>query len=659
METSRICMLGVLAKTADSELKSTGKDDVFVNSQSALQYHIRRISHSPGSTSSELPTLITGYLDSLHYVNYKDSMAEPDEKRRNSFRDYCKDKVFVFKGNKDPYYDTWKMQKNSEIIVRTPAQGNDTESYVTIPVFQSSNDTTDWERINRIDLKREAQSFSSFCKKLEENETIGFVEGFSEPFNSPFLIWKSGAPSEQNKYYAVGPFKKIEETEDGYRFLYDYLGSIELDESTWNAIVYPEQFNPTIIYLEDQLYSKLFNRFASKDIQLIKDEQQIDVEERDIEEQTKSKELIEIIPEKTDKSIIDYCQYFAYKEDLFYDERDLENFHAAIKTGSLVILSGMSGTGKSRLVEVYAKALGLGDEQKLIIPVRPSWNDDSDLLGYVDLNRMVYRPSETRFVETLRDAERNTDQLYLICFDEMNLARVEHYFSQFLSILEKPVGKDRELRIYSDTLKGLYNAQEYPSKIKIGSNVIFIGTVNIDESTYHFSDKVLDRSNVIQLKILDYSTAWKKVNYGAIQPPKWSKAEYDSLRKEPDEARFQERKTCLWSLHQKLQSINESFGISPRVVRQIEKYICNYPVFDESQRDSIESEAFDVQIVQRVLTKIRGSEEKLQDLFRTETGEGSVLDPIFASYSNLSRFDNSKHALEQKKKDLKIYGYCV
>ncbi|EOS7805331.1 ATP-binding protein, partial [Enterococcus hirae] len=116
---------------------------------------------------------------------------------------------------------------------------------------------------------------------------------------------------------------------------------------------------------------------------------------------------------------------------LFYDEKDLYNFHTAMKIGSLVILSGLSGTGKSKLVKAYAKALQLSKEQLNFISVRPFWQDDSDLLGYADTINSIYRAGDSGLIDTLIEAENNKDKLYLVCFDEMNLAKVEHYFSQF------------------------------------------------------------------------------------------------------------------------------------------------------------------------------------------------------------------------------------
>ncbi|WP_221770359.1 McrB family protein, partial [Listeria seeligeri] len=182
--------------------------------------------------------------------------------------------------------------------------------------------------------------------------------------------------------------------------------------------------------------------------------------------------------------------------NLFYDEKDLFNFHTSLKVGSLVILAGLSGTGKSKLVRAYSKVLQLDEGQLNFVSVRPFWEDDSDLLGYPDTINSVYRPGDSGLTDALIDAGKNRDKLYLICFDEMNLARVEHYFSQFLSVLEMDADF-RNIRLYNKDLeKRFYNSDQYPASVSIGKNVLFVGTVNLDESTYHFSDKVLDRANV-------------------------------------------------------------------------------------------------------------------------------------------------------------------
>ena len=256
----------------------------------------------------------------------------------------------------------------------------------------------------------------------------------------------------------------------------------------------------------------------------------------------------------------------------------------------------------------------------------------------------------------------NWDKLFLICLDEMNLARVEHYFSQFLSILEKPVGS-RKLVLYDDQYEGkLYNSDKYPHSIFIRDNVKFVGTVNIDESTYHFSDKVLDRANVITLDILDYSNPdnWKPVKYMGTNTPEWTNEDFSKLIKKDDvqfehQARIRE---LLWQMHLILHRINSNLGVGPRIVKSIEAYLRNLPEISNEYALSIR-EGLDYQITQRILTKIRGPREQLESLFIKDSKTQNVLIALLDSFSDVSSFNRSRTIIEQKENELKTYGYCL
>ncbi|MHC0035554.1 McrB family protein [Pseudoneobacillus sp. C159] len=349
---------------------------------------------------------------------------------------------------------------------------------------------------------------------------------------------------------------------------------------------------------------------------------------------------------------------------LLYAEKDLINFHTAMKSSNLVLLAGMSGTGKSKLVHAYSRALGLYSDQFTFIPVRPAWTDDADLIGYADTLHMVYRPGDSGLINALKQAEKDEDKLFILCFDEMNLARVEHYFSQFLSILEMEPGR-RLLRLYNDELANrLYNSAQYPPTITIKDNVMFVGTVNLDESTYHFSDKVLDRANVIQLEILPFAHLVdlgekKKVVHSRDQVINYEtfdlfKNKNRSLELVPDELEF------LWELHCELQKVNKQMGIGQRIVRQIDAYLKNLPDHISITRE----DAFDIQIVQRILTKIRGSEDQLHQLIGNyENSNGhissSTLLDLLMKYSHLSHYCRTRKVLLNKARELKQNGYTI
>lgn len=336
---------------------------------------------------------------------------------------------------------------------------------------------------------------------------------------------------------------------------------------------------------------------------------------------------------------------------LLYRRKDLLNFHTSLKSSRLTILAGMSGTGKSGLVRLYAKALGLPKEQVRILAVRPSWMDDSDLLGYADMNRQVYCSAATGLAELLREAENHPEKLYLICFDEMNLARAEHYFAQFISILEK---EDPVLSLYNPALAPrLYNGADYPPEIRIGKNVLFTGTVNVDESTYRFSDKILDRANVITLRQGRFADL-AKLKRETLPPCEEISADTFASFLRKDSALPTDRELALLDeLNDALRQNGTACGIGFRVAVQMGAYLENIP----ADREFTRKDGLDAQVVQRILTKLRGSFQQLSPLLsENDSGKPEGLLPdILDRYRDLSPFTESRAVLAAKARELKLY----
>ena len=180
---------------------------------------------------------------------------------------------------------------------------------------------------------------------------------------------------------------------------------------------------------------------------------------------------------------------------------ELANFFLAMTVSPLVILSGISGTGKSLLPRKFAKRT---NSKFHSIPVQPQWSDNSDLFGFVP----TLSPTkfvEGKLIEGLREAHDNPGQLVIALLDEMNLAPVEHYFSDFLSVAESRERKGA--KIGSDPLPielpavpgaGLPDPEADLRGIELPSNLRVIGTANMDETTHTFSPKVLDRAFTIE-----------------------------------------------------------------------------------------------------------------------------------------------------------------
>jgi hypothetical protein len=221
-----------------------------------------------------------------------------------------------------------------------------------------------------------------------------------------------------------------------------------------------------------------------------------------------------------------------------------------------LILSGPSGTGKSRWVRQQAYRTWNGTEKPIIlpnfwlIPVKPNWHDASDLLGYV--TRLGLRMAEqprfvvTDFVRFLVDAWKNQNTAYWLCLDEMNLAPVEQYFAEYLSVIE--TRKVDGFSIITDALippsafldidwsdfckhVGLEITDSVAERIKseglsLPPNLIVVGTVNMDETTHSFSRKVLDRAFVWEMPIGDLDEGLDPddldpMKYPEVTPPVW------------------------------------------------------------------------------------------------------------------------------------------
>ena len=132
-----------------------------------------------------------------------------------------------------------------------------------------------------------------------------------------------------------------------------------------------------------------------------------------------------------------HIENFIKEQGFYFSPGMIENFFLSMKTKPFVILAGISGTGKTKLVQLFAEAIGATEEngQFNLIPVRPDWNDPTDLLGYRDLSG-VFKPGKLTQIFLEASQPENQDKPYFVCLDEMNLARVEHYFSDLLSVME-------------------------------------------------------------------------------------------------------------------------------------------------------------------------------------------------------------------------------
>ncbi|MFD1206266.1 McrB family protein [Sporosarcina contaminans] len=650
-------ILGVLAEAEEGRYPLY--KSVFINSSNELQFSIRILSTPPHSFPNSQRT-ITCWGSDLVEHGFEDEFFDRDQ-RIKSLIDFLNGKLLVFQIEKkvnprDEYYSA----KNIQLIPMKPSfvEGS---SFMPVPLFLESKDmgTADdftWEQ---------------FINNLKEGRYIGRNEQVSrEPEDTPrFIIFKT----LDNEYYAVGEFESHHYAHGGFSFVPEdqNLKFAQLDKKIVNEI-YTYQNTMFVGMDEDHQIIKALQEDSSVRLPHLQPEPEqviVPAKKTNAQSTVKKEEVpvstieVEVSSRLDEEAFMEQFIAETKKMNLVYKVEDLYNFHTCVKTGGLTILAGMSGTGKSQLINAYQKGLHLDSDKFLMIPVSPTWTDDTDLIGYPDIVNNVYRPAETGLVNLLIEAEKNRNETFIVCFDEMNLAKVEHYFSQFLSVLEMEKGR-RKLKLYNRDLQSkFYNGSFYPPEILIGDNVIFTGTVNLDESTHQFSDKVLDRSNLITLHVepfIQFLTMESQVNDKVEKKVSYSVQSF--VHQDRKMVLTERELEFLWEVHTALMEVSATMGIGPRIVKQIDTYIKNLGNLAESPIDR--KMAFDLQFVQRVMSKIRGSEEMLRSLIG-ETGKdntgvvNSRLSAIYDEYSDLSDFNKSRAVLLEKAKGLMRNGYTI
>ena len=167
-------------------------------------------------------------------------------------------------------------------------------------------------------------------------------------------------------------------------------------------------------------------------------------------------------------------------------------FIAAMGTARIIILQGISGTGKTSLPYAFGKFV---QSDTSVVPVQPSWRERTELYGYY--NEFTKKYSETPFLEAIYEANYYRDP-HMVILDEMNIARVEYYFAEMLSILEMPRQEEWKINIVTATWDNDPCLIENGA-VQITNNVWFVGTINNDDSTFAVADKVYDRAIPIDL----------------------------------------------------------------------------------------------------------------------------------------------------------------
>ena len=304
------------------------------------------------------------------------------------------------------------------------------------------------------------------------------------------------------------------------------------------------------------------------------------------------------------------CSYIA-AQGFTFEEELIKNFYLSLKTKPFVILAGISGTGKSKIGELFAAAVGATEKngRYRLIPVRPDWNDSADLLGYYNLQgEFVAGP----LVKVIKDAIQNPYKPYFVCLDEMNLARVEYYFSEFLSIIESRKLVDGRIISHGININGHEHSERDGGKLYFPENLYVIGTVNMDETTYAFSRKVLDRANTIELTEVNLSK-FPEVSEAidAIEiDNRYFKSDYLLIKDcyVGNEAFIQEKVQIL----EEINSIIARGGF--QVGYRVRDEFCFYLLYNKEWGLLPEEQAVDFQILQKILPRIQGSDGQVKEI---------------------------------------------
>jgi len=352
------------------------------------------------------------------------------------------------------------------------------------------------------------------------------------------------------------------------------------------------------------------------------------------------------------------------------------SYITAIKSKPFLLLAGISGTGKSRIVRELAHACwDEGSEeyksQKTknfeMVQVKPNWHDSSELIGYV--SRVSGSPVFVAgdFLKFVAKAWENPEVPYFLCLDEMNLAPVEQYFAEYLSVVESrkadengvittdPILKKCEEQWYFDLTAQLTRDDEVRARfnkdgISIPQNLIVVGTVNMDETTFSFSRKVLDRAMTIEMNEVDL--------YGGLDDrhEKIGKLEAGNLigtAVEGVDVYRENKEVCDTALNY-LQAVNLNldgtpFKVAYRTRNEVLLYVVNNLPYDKDSKENtltqnyVIARALDEITNMKILSRIEGDETKVSASF-LEGLENTIKTSLMTVCQNLFDEEEGKKA---------------
>lgn len=340
----------------------------------------------------------------------------------------------------------------------------------------------------------------------------------------------------------------------------------------------------------------------------------------DIKEKPSCKEVSlytqEKIEEKQTFKIANIINYIN-ETGLLYSPSLIKRFAFSLMAKRFLILSGLAGSGKTQLALAFAKALVEDKEKQMcVVSVGADWTNREPLLGYPNaLKSGEYVKPENGVLDLLIESNKpeNANKPFFLILDEMNMSYVERYFADFLSAMES----HEAIALWKECNNGSESCEcNVPEKIELPDNLFIIGTINVDETTYMFSPKVLDRANVIEFKIsIDEMTKFldgiRQVDCSSIcSKAAEMGADFVRLANCKDFDNIEATTDALKAFFIELKNVNAEFGY--RSATEIFRFISQAHNNDDTAEKMSKEEVLDAAILQKLLPKLHGSRKKLE-----------------------------------------------
>lgn len=495
-------------------------------------------------------------------------------------------------------------------------------------------------------------------------EGIYIVYLFSEDMKRLYLTLNQGCTNLNKRLGKKEALKQMKLTREQFRDKYpsDFFKT-DNDLKVGNAdyeegCIYYEEYSINDFPSEKKIIEDLsniiaiYNEYYTNEIKDRADLKESGEDEMD--DKSSFNELVSI------ESQIKHIKKYINNKGFIYSYKDLCNFFLCLKTKPFVILAGISGTGKSKLAKLFAEAIGAtsSNDQYNLISVKPDWNDSTELLGYKNLNDEFIKGKLTEIIIEASKAE-NKNKPYFICLDEMNLARVEYYLSEYLSLIETRTINENGNVITDLIFPKSLSLDDSLRDLIIPDNLYVIGTVNMDDTTFSFSRKVLDRANTIEfsnvnLELLSFEeeevNPFEATNDGLRTRFLNIK---DALKVDKDFVEVINKKII--ELNNLLKLGNKQFGY--RVRDEIVFYMLENKLSNLLDEDV----AFDFQIMQKILPTISGSELVIKNiligLYNYCNPNNEISDGINYITEAEKGFDKAKYKKSAEKITMMLRGY--